>query len=312
MKRRLGVWIIAFALLLASCAQAAVPSPEDANGNISVVATIFAPYDFAREIAGDKADVSMLLPPASESHSFEPTAQDIIKIRNCDVFIYTGGESDAWVDTILDSVDTSSMQIVTLMDCVETVEEEIVEGMEGADGEDGTYDEHVWTSPGNAKLIVQKISTALCAADAENAASYRQNTEAYLKELDALDTSFRNIIDNAVRKIIVFGDRFPFRYFADAYGLEYYAAFPGCASETEPSAKTVAFLINKITEEDIPVIFHIELSNKQMAETISEATGAKVMLLHSCHNISLDDFQNGFTYLDLMQLNTEVLKEALG
>jgi len=285
--------------------------PRGNSDKLSVVATIFAPYDFAREIAGDKADITMLLPPAAESHSFEPTAQDIIKVQGCDLFIYVGGESDAWVGKILDSMDTSAMKIITLMDCVELVEEELAEGMEDDGGEDDAYDEHVWTSPRNAVLIVQKISDALCDIDGANADFYGQNAAAYIEKLNGLDAAFRKIVDGAARKTLVFGDRFPFRYFADAYGLDYFAAFPGCSTETEPSAKTVAFLIDKIKEEQIPVVFHIELSNQKMANAISEATGAKVLLLHACHNISRDDFLSGVGYLDLMTRNAEALKEAL-
>jgi zinc transport system substrate-binding protein len=173
------------------------------------------------------------------------------------------------------------------------------------------YDEHVWTSPRNAKLIVQRISDTLCGADPANAIVYKQNTDLYLSKLDELDAKFQAVIDGAARKTIVFGDRFPFRYLADAYGLTYFAAFPGCSTETEASAATVKFLSDKITAENIPVVFHIELSNMKMADTISEATGAKVLLLHACHNISKEDFQLGKTYLDIMTSNAEALKEAL-
>jgi zinc transport system substrate-binding protein len=299
--------------LFAGCAKAPKTEPDD--GKINVVATIFPPYDFARAIAGDKADITMLLPPAAESHSYEPTPQDIIKIQNCDVFIYVGGESDEWVDGVLSSMDTSGMKIVTLMDCVEVVEEEVVEGMqdeeeEGAEGE-AEYDEHVWTSPRNAKLIVQKISDALCNVDAKNADFYKTNTAAYLSELDDLDAKFRAVTDNAARKTIIFGDRFPFRYFADAYGLEYYAAFPGCSTETEASAATVAFLIDKVKAGKIPVVFHIELGNTKMADAIAEQTGAKVLELHAAHNISKDDFSDGKTYIDIMSDNVDALNEAL-
>jgi zinc transport system substrate-binding protein len=195
------------------------------------------------------------------------------------------------------------------------VEEETVEGMEEEEEEEGdepVYDEHVWTSPRNAKLIVSKISAAVCGADEKNAESYRKNTEAYLARLDALDADFKADVELGVRKTVVFGDRFPFRYLADAYGLSYYAAFPGCSTEVEPTVQTVAFLIDKIKNENIPAVFHIELSSGTMAETISENTGAKVMLLHSCHNISRDDFQSGKTYLELMENNVAALKEALG
>ncbi|MFT4144044.1 MAG: metal ABC transporter substrate-binding protein, partial [Mobilitalea sp.] len=173
------------------------------------------------------------------------------------------------------------------------------------------YDEHVWTSPKNAKLIVQKILDTICEVDEVNQDTYKKNTMEYLAKLDELDQAFQTVVDEASNKTIVFGDRFPFRYFADAYGLSYFAAFPGCSTETEASAATVAFLIDKIKAESIPVIFHVELSNNKMADAISEATGAKVLLLHACHNVSKTEFENGVSYLDLMYQNVENLKEAL-
>jgi len=298
-KRLIGCIIVIFMLgALSACAFEGRGGDE----GLSVVATIFAPCDFARAVAGGLAEVTMLLPPACESHSFEPTPQDIVKILNCGVFIYVGGESDAWVERILSTMDTSGMQIVTLTDCVDTVEEE---------GGEGEPDEHVWTSPKNAMLITKKIADAMCAADPQNAAAYRQNTAAYLAKLDALDGEFREVVAQGARKTIVFGDRFPFRYFVDAYGLDHYAAFPGCAAETEASAATVIFLIEKIKAEQIPVVFHAELANENMARAIGKAAGAKVLLLHACHNISKADFQAGRTYLDLMEENVKALREAL-
>jgi zinc transport system substrate-binding protein len=320
----LALLVCALAFALTGCGSKNKPAASD--GKLVVVTTIFPPYDFARAVAGGKAEITMLLSPGAETHSFEPRPQDIIKIQKSGVFIYTGGESDTWVENILKSMDTSKMKIVAMTECVETVEEEIVDGMQddeeegenarnnenGEDsGEKPEYDEHVWTSPRNAKAIVRKIADALIEADSANAGAYRQNAEAYIAELDVLDAKFQSVVDSAVRKTLVFGDRFPFRYFTDAYGLKYFAAFPGCATETEASAKTVAFLINKVKEEKIPVVFHIELSNKKMAETISEATGAKVRLLHSCHNIAKTDFEAGKTYIDLMSANVETLSEAL-
>jgi zinc transport system substrate-binding protein len=309
---------IALAALLAVAALTgcAVKSKPAGSGRLSVVATIFAPFDFARQVAGGNADIMMLLPSASESHSFEPTPQDIITIQNADVFVYVGGESDDWVRGVLDSMDTSKMKIVTLMDCVEVVEEEVVEGMEDEEeAEDGEeepeYDEHVWTSPRNAKLIAQKLSDTLCEVDSAGADTYRANTATYLAKLDELDGKFRAAVDGAARKTLVFGDRFPFRYFADAYGLDYFAAFPGCSTETECSAATVAFLIDKVRAEGIPVVFHIELSNAKIAGTIAEATGAKVLELHAAHNISKADFESGVTYLDIMTRNVDALREAL-
>jgi zinc transport system substrate-binding protein len=305
-------------LAIAAFTGCAAKSKHTDHDKLSVVATIFPSYDFAREILGDKADITMLLHAGAEAHSYDPTPQDIITIQNADVFIYVGGESDEWVNGVLESMDTAKMTIVTLMDCVEVVEEEVVEGMqdeeEPADGdepEEPEYDEHVWTSPRNAKLIVQKLSDTFCAVDADNADAYTANTTTYLERLGELDDKFQDVLDNAARKTIVIGDRFPFRYFADAYGLEYFAAFPGCSTETEASAATVAFLIDKINAENIPVVFHIQLSNEKMANTISEDTGAKVLLLHSCEGITKAEFDAGKTYLDIMTQNVDALREAL-
>jgi len=318
MKRFISILLVLLlsASVLAGCGQ----KEQSVSGDkTSVVATIFPQYDFVREIAGDHVELTMLLPPGSESHSFEPTPQDIAKIQNCDVFIYVGGDSDEWIKGILESMDTSKMKIISLMDTVDVVEEEIVEGMEEDHGhdhdhehdEEAEYDEHVWTSPKNAKLIVQAISDVLCEADGTNASAYKQNTASYLTRLDELDAAFKAAVDAGARKTLAFGDRFPFRYFADAYGLDYFAAFPGCSTETEPSAATVAFLIDKVKAENIPVVFHIELSNEKMADTICETTNAKKLLLHACHNISKSDFEKGVSYFDLMTANVEAIKEAL-
>lgn len=317
-------------LLLTGCASSGTPSAEESS-RIRAVTTIFPQYDFLRQIGGDHIDLTMLLKPGSESHSFEPTPADMITVSQSDLFVYVGGDSDAWVDTILESVDTSDKQIITLMDCVDTVAEEESEGMEthghahdheeedtaSSSGEDGAedshaeQDEHVWTSPRNAVLIVEKLCDALVNIDPEHADDYRKNTADYIEKLQELDREFRETVDSAARKTIVLGDRFPFRYLADAYGLDYYAAFPGCSSESEASAKTVAFLISKVKEEQIPVVFTIELSNGKMTDSICEATGAEKLLLHSCHNVTKDDFEDGVTYLDLMEHNVQVLKEAL-
>ncbi|MDR3314399.1 MAG: metal ABC transporter substrate-binding protein [Oscillospiraceae bacterium] len=313
---RLLAVVLSVCLCLAALAGCAALLPQ--TGKLRIVASSFPPYDFARAAAGDLAEVTMLLPPAAESHSFEPTPQDILRIRHCDVFIYVGGESDEWVRGILDSMDTAHMQIVTLMDCVEAVEEESVAGMEAEQEEDNEslalpeYDEHVWTAPRNAAMITQKIAAALCLADAENAATYQSNAAAYTVQLDALDAKLRKITAQGQRKTIVFGDRFPFRYFAESYGLSYYAAFRGCSTETEASPYTVGFLIEIIKKENIPVVFCIELSDQRMAEMIADNTGAKVLRLHSCHNLSKADFAAGKTYLDFMEENAAALQEALG
>lgn len=315
MKKLLFLAALVFTAALIGCAPNPAAKPD---GKINIVTTIFPQYDFARQITGGRANITMLLKPGAESHSYEPSPQDILKIKNSSVFIYTGGESDEWVKKILASLDTSQMKIIALLDCVPAVEEELVEGMQDEEEEhehehedEPAYDEHVWTSPRNAKLIVQKIADTLCAVDTPNAAVYRQNAQNYTAELDKLDADFRALLGGAQRKTLIFGDRFPFRYFADAYGLNYFAAFPGCSTETEASAATVKFLIDKVKAEKIPVVFHIELSNEKMANTVAEASGAKIMLLHSAHNISKADFEKGLTYLELMKQNVLNLKEAL-
>jgi len=313
MKKNLILITLAVILFgVSGCKQNKEIVTHGANGKLNVTTTNFPPFDFVRNIAKDKVNLFMLLPPGAESHSFEPSPKDIIKIQNSGIFIYTGGESDAWVDRILESLNTSKMKIIRMMDAVTAVKEEIVEGMEEEDGEEETaYDEHVWTSPRNAILIVGAITDALCEVDSANADFYRQNAADYIKKLAQLDSAFNNVSAGAKRRTIVFADRFPFRYFTDAYGLKYYAAFPGCSTETEPSAATVKFLIDKIKAEKIPVVFHIELSNEKMADTISGETGAKKLLLHACHNISKKDFDAGLGYLDFMRGNVENLREAL-
>lgn len=328
MKKHISVILTAVlaAVCLSACGQSG--KTEDAGASeLSVVATIFPPYDFTRQIAGDDADVIMLLSPGAESHSYEPTPQDIRTIQSCDLFIYTGGESDVWVEDILSSMGDQMPETLRLVDCVPTVTEEIVEGMEHGheehedhgdhedleeheDHEEET-DEHVWTTPQNAIKIVENITSRLCEMDPDNAGSYEKNSAGYIEQLEMLDASFREVVGQAERRTILFGDRFPFRYFADEYGLDYYAAFPGCSDETEASAATVAFLINKVNEEQIPVIFTIERSNGKLADSICEATGAEKRILYSCHNVTGNQLDSGATYLSMMMENVESLRAAL-
>lgn len=312
MKKTLSITILLAMLcaLLSGCGAQSEPEGE----GISVVATVFAPYDFARQLVGERGEVTLLLPPGSEAHSYEPSPKDIIEIQNCDLFIYVGGVSDAWMSDVLESVG-GEVRTVTLMDCVELLEEEHVEGMEvDEDEHEGEieYDEHVWTSPRNAELICEKIAAALCEVDPEGAEEYGTALESYCAQLDELDAAFTEVVENGVRDTVVFGDRFPLLYFAKAYGLNYYAAWPGCADEAEPSAATVTFLIDKVKAEGIPVVFHIELSNEDMADTICNETGAKKMLFSACHNVTRAQFDAGVTYLELMWQNVDALREALG
>ncbi|MDD3369061.1 MAG: metal ABC transporter substrate-binding protein [Lachnospiraceae bacterium] len=319
---------------LSGCADVeknSLPDDKSTVEKLNVVATIFPEYDFLRQIGGEHINLTMLMTPGAESHSFEPTPKDIKEVDASDLFVYVGGDSDAWVETILDSVDTGEKKIVTLMDCVDLVEEEVTEGMtpekeeepasektgieenetESAEQEEVEYDEHVWTSPKNTMLIVQKLCDALCELDPVNEEYYRNNTTDYIAKLENLDREFRQVVENGKRKEIIVGDRFPFRYFADTYGLTYYAAFPGCSTDTEPSAATIAFLTEKVKQDQIPVVFHIELSNEKVCDSICEATGAKSELLNAVHNVTKDDFDKSVTYLDLMEQNVQKLKEAL-
>lgn len=300
------------------------------NEKISVVATIFPQYDFVRQIAGENVELKMLLKPGEETHSYEPTPQDIIAIQNSDLFIYVGGENDAWVEDILESMPDNGRKTLKLVDCVDTVEEEHVEGMkeergheheeDEADheehGQEETHsvheiDEHVWTSPLNAVKIVEQIKEELCEIDSENAPDYEENAEAYVAQLKELDQEFQDVVDHSKRKLMIFGDRFPFRYFAEAYGLDYYAAFSGCASDTEPSAATMAFLINKVQDENIKTVLKMELSNENIAKAIAEATNADVKEFYSCHNLTAEQFADGETYLSLVEKNVETLREVL-
>lgn len=362
--------LLALSLVLVMCAScfygcSSNKDEEKSSKKIKVVATIFPVYDFLREIGGDKIDLTMLMTPGAETHSYEPTPKDMKTVSNADLFAYVGGDSDEWVEKILDGNKNDKMKVITLMDCVKTVAEEHVEGMEEEhdhdhdedadskkdsdtdkhdehedkdkkdehadehkdehdhededkdehdhdhDSDEPEQDEHVWTSPQNAIQIVKKLTAELSKVDPDNADYYKKNSENYIKKLKGLDKKFEDVVKNGKRKEIIFGDRFPFRYFVDRYGLKYYAAFPGCSTDTEASASTVAFLTNKVKEDQIPVIFHIELSNNKIAESIAEATGAKILQLNAVHNVTKEDFEKGETYLSLMEKNLKPLEEAL-
>lgn len=314
MKKRHILPVCGLILCLLLAMSGCIRTDKPQNRRLKIVSTVFAPYDFAREIAGDRGDCTLLVPPGTEVHSYEPTARDLITVQNCDVFIYVGGESDAWVDKLLSALDTSRFRTVTLMDCTELLPEEDVAGdgiKHAAHGEETEYDEHVWTSPRNAVRIVDKLRQSFADASPEDADGFAARAKAYTEELNALDRSFAGLTATAKRHTIVMADRFPLLYFVRAYGLDYRAAFPGCASETEPNAATVARLIDEVKREQIPVVFYLEMSDGRMADTICEATGAEKRLFHSCHNVTAAEQQAGETYLSLMTRNRDVLKEAL-
>ena len=305
-------------LLLAGCGPELPPEDPD---RLQVVAAVFPAYDFARAAAGELADVTLLLPPGAESHSYEPTPADILRVQRCDLFIYLGGESDAWVDTILSAVEPQG-ETLRMVDCVDLLEEETVEGMQGGHdhdheedhdhlGEVLSMDEHVWTAPLNAAAITRTIGERLAALDPANAGTYAAGAEGYALELEALDRDFAAFFQGREDRTIVFGDRFPLLYFAAAYDLDYYAAFPGCGAQTEPSAATVAFLTKKVLEEDLPTVWYIEFSNHLVADGIAEAAGVNTARFHTCHNVSQADLDAGATYLSLMRANLEALKEYM-
>ncbi|MEA4869407.1 MAG: metal ABC transporter substrate-binding protein [Christensenella sp.] len=321
--RKIRIFALALSLLslftlLSACAPTGA---TPAGSGISIVSTVFPAFDFARQItAGTDAQVTMLLQLGEEVHSFDPTSQDIIRIQNANLFAYVGGENDAWVNSVLSGLD-KSVHTFKMMDYVTLYEEELVEGMqpeakdaaptEAAGTDAHEWDEHVWTAPINAIAIVKAMTAELVSIDPVNAATYQANADAYVKQLEALDQSFRDVVSDAAHKTVVFADRFPARYFVEEFGLRYYAAFPGCSADTEPSAATVAALIDHVKSEKIPVVFYIELSNQQMANTVAEATGAKPMLFHTCHNVTKAEFESGATYLSLMQNNVKALQAAL-
>ncbi len=279
-----------------------------------VVATNFPAYDFARSIVGDAIEVKMLVSPGTEIHDFEPTPGDIIDIKNSKLFIYNGGESENWVEEILGNLDKDKTTLFKMMDVVDVVEEEVVEGMEvehNHEEEEIEYDEHIWTSIKNAEKILEKLKEELERIFPEEEKRFEKNAKEYIDKLAELDLKFQHIVENGKRKFLVFGDRFPLRYFADDYGLDYFAAFPGCAEQTEVSSKTIAFLTDKVKSENVPVILKIELSNGEIARTIADETGAKVLTFNTLHNISASDFESGRSYVEMMEENIKVLEEAL-
>lgn len=304
----------------------------------SVVSTSFPGYDFARAVTKNtNISTKMLVKPGAETHTYEPTPQDIIDIKNADMFIYVGGDSDTWVEKILKDVDTKKTHVMKLIDLVSTVNEEIVEGMEDEDEHDHEHDhdhshshehdhdhdhkhdhdeeeegpeidEHVWTSPKKAMEIVKKIAKVASEIDAAEETKINDNAEKYVAEIAQVDKDLHQAIDGKISEIVV-ADRFPFRYLADEFGLKYAAAFSGCSEQTEASAKTISFLINKVKQDKVKKIYKIELSNGKIAETVSKDTGAEVLELHSAHNVTADDFSKGVTYVDLMKRNLLALSK---
>ena len=316
--RRIMTLLLAAALLLGLLAGCSAPS--SGGGKLSIVTTIFPEYDWVMNVLGDKADsadVTLLLDNGADLHSYQPTAQDIITIATCDVFIYVGGESDTWVDDALQEAVNPDLIAVNLMEALGDAakEEEVVEGMQGEEEEaDGpAYDEHVWLSLKNASTLVGVIADALAEADADNADVYRANAAAYCEQLAALDAKYADAVSAAAQHTILVPDRFPFRYLTDDYDLDYYAAFVGCSAETEASFETLVFLSEKLDELALPAVIVTESSDQKLAETVIRQSGtdADILVLDSLQSVTGRDISGGATYLGIMEQNLTVLKQAL-
>lgn len=274
------------------------------EAGLRILATSFPAYDFARAVVGDDGKVEMLLAPGAEIHDYEPTPQDIIKIQESDVFIYTGGESETWVDEMLEGIDSGRTKVIRMMDLVELM----VEDEEGGEVE---YDEHVWTSLRNAIVIVGVLRDELIELDKNKAEDYANNAKSYIEELQEIDGEIRNLVTRGKRKEIVFGDRFALRYFVEEYGLDYDAAFPGCSEQTEVSVKTLTSLVDKVRELGALVVLKNEMSNNGIAETIAGEAGVEVLEFYSGHSMAPEDFRDGVTYAEMMRRNVRVLERAL-
>ena len=318
---------------LTSCGKNGQNANAADRKKLSVVCTIFPEYDWVRQILGthaENADLTYLLDSGMDLHSYQPTALDMAKIAECDLFVYVGGESDEWVEDALDEAVNKNMQVINLMEVMGDAakEEEVKEGMEhdhDHDAEDHDhdhtheegeteYDEHIWLSLKNAKRCCTEISGKLSILDSANKDDYQANLNTYMAQLDKLDGDFKTLIDGAKQKTLVFGDRFPFRYFVDDYGLDYYAAFVGCSAETEASFDTIVFLAEKMDELGCGTIFTIENSDHKIAQTIIDNTkekNQKIAELNSLQSVTKDQIRNGSTYLSFMQSNFDVLKGAL-
>lgn len=334
-KKKIGIYALTFAMAAMgmtgcssgssgnSASELSEVTTQAANKTssepFSVVCTIFPEYDWVREILGDHADnvdISYLLDSGVDLHNYQPTADDIMKISTCDLFVYVGGESDEWVEDALAEATNKDMKVINLMDVLgdSAKVEELKEGMQESEHEheegEEEYDEHVWLSLKNAKVLCAEIEKNIEAIDSANAADYKANLDSYIAKLSELDNSFQTLVDGSSVKTLVFGDRFPFRYFVDDYGLDYFAAFIGCSAESEASFETIMFLSDKINELDCNTVFTLENSNKDIANAVINNSGKKGVQtaeLNSLQSVSKDDISGGESYLSLMQKNYDVL-----
>ncbi len=330
--------ILAGAVLITGCTAKTEKKDKGDNtkGKLKIVTTIFPEYDITRAIAKDKVDLELMIKPGVDVHSFTPTPQDIKTVQNSDIFVYGGTEHDKWVENLTKSIDMKNKKVVKLVDGIQQLEEESVDGMKhehhhddkkedqhnhdhkhekedehNHKGEEKELDPHYWTSPKNAIQMVKTITNALVEKDPDNAEFYKENAENYIKQLEGVDKELHDVVDNAKIKKVVIADRFPFRYLFKDLGLEYRALFSGCSVESTASAGQIKKMVDYVKENKIPVVYHIEMGKGELAETVAKNSGAKVKLLHSIHTVTKEDFDKGTTYIDLMKQNVEALKEGL-
>lgn len=324
------IFVILIINLFLSLSACSVSSKD--NGKLNVVTTLFPQYDFAKQIVGDKGTVELLLAPGIEAHSYDPTPADIIKINESDLFIYTGENMEVWAADIIESLE-NEVNVLNVSEGIELIKSEDGDNHEDSEkhedadeheesesddedennhnGHNHIYDPHIWTSPVIAKQMLNNILEEIVKEDPENEAYYRENADNYLKELDEIDSQFRTLADEADIKTIYFADKFAMYYFVEEYGFSYVSAYDSCSAETEPSAKLVAKMVDEVKKNEVKAIYYAELSNHKAADTISKETNTKKLLLHSCHNVSKDEFNKGVTYVSLMKQNLENLKVGL-
>lgn len=307
--RKYAKMILTF-ILMGAMYIAGLPVAEGET-KLQIVCSSFPCYDFARAIAGDLAEIRLLIKPGAEVHSYEPSPTDVLEVGECDLFLYIGGESDVWVDSILDAFGEQGPQSLRLIEYAELLEEAEEAQEAHAHEQEHAYDEHIWTDPANAKRMLAAISDKLCTLFPELEQTFRANAERYAAQISNIDEEIKDVVAHAKRKLLIFADRFPFLYFVTAYGLDYMAAYPGCSAESEPSAHTMVALIDRVRQDQIPAVYVLEFSNGRIAATISEETGAEVLTMQSLQNVTLEDFENGETYISLMTRNVDALRKGL-
>lgn len=320
MKLKKAILVILLVVIILTICVAAFKTGSGNTNNSDkkqVVVSNFASYDFLRAIIGDSNDIELkyLLGPGRDAHSYDPTAQDLITIQSADLFVYVGGEMEKWADKVLGSLDNKDMKVICVADDIETISEQEIDGAEEEDEEEveGAFDEHIWTSPANAIIMVNALEKAMEEIDSNNIDKYRINANNYIEKIKSVDSEIQEVVDNKVRTRLIFADKMPMQYFINYYGLNVSAAFSGCSTETEPSASTIAYLEKKVKDENIPVVLYIELNEGKVANVIAKEAGenCRAMQIQTLHNISKDDFENGETWVSLMSRNIDVLRNAL-